>query len=272
MNRDLIRKWRLTMRVVPAVVSSIVIIIVLIAMLMPNGIVSVSETEPISISVKGSEMFMDGRYEIESDLPYPVENLSLKVILTDRGNSSEIILWEKDGITLDPGSNSSLDVHSRFFLPAVVLFAKGLMSNTDASADVIISVSGNYMMGLIDVRVDGHVRSPLTQPGSEIDCSIEKDGLSHMIFTISGLADHLLPDDSNTVLESDDSMIGIDIGTNENRLRIEITSDRDLKESIASLRMAEQLTMTDISGNSTIVTPGDIDIELSILSAVAGLS
>lgn len=272
MDDDLIGKGRTVLKVVPAVISLAVLVMAIIAMLMPNGTVAISALEPASISIDGMEVCLDGTYEIKSDLPYSVDDLSISVIATDEDAGSRITIWSSDDIRIAPGSSAVINIHSEFFSPVLILFVEDLLSHADPSITVTVSASCKYMMRMTDVNVDVRLESPLSQPGQMISYNACRPAQSEFTLEIDGLADHLVPGDSSIRIYDDHTAIDIDVSSSDGYLTICIGSKGDLDSAIESLNESGHVAITDGHGMISEIGSSDTAVMLNALSAIMGLA
>lgn len=254
------------MAVVPVATAVAVAVVVLLA-LTPSG-------DWVTFSIGDAEYETGGAFltaivpvEVGSNLPYDLEGLRMEATMVDHVNGSSLSILSFDSTDIPAGGSGVLTVESRMFLPTVYLIAMDLIEQPGSVLTFELSASCSYLLGLADFNVDASLSVPLSDPEDTLVITVEENSSRALQLSFDGLADRLMPEESDYVVSDGFSSISIDVSPTTDGAVLSMHSDMDIDSTIDQLRGNPDTIVMDEDGKDVGLSQTQIDLLLGSISS-----
>lgn len=134
---------------------SVVVMLATSAMPLAFGGMDVEESTPMSADVSADRLYiqMDGSFNIRSNLPYDLTDVSAEISIND-GLGSNVVVYDSGIFTVASNGSYLLDVHSRIFVPSIlVTLLAANANNTEPGLflPLTIKIGGSYLERIVNV-------------------------------------------------------------------------------------------------------------------------
>lgn len=181
--------------VVSTAVVAICIISVACALAVPGAWVEVDGTDSLSVEWSGLGLMLDGTLEVRSNMNYDMDDLDVKVVMTDPSRGSYATVLDLSDLTLYAHDTTSVDVHRSIPVLSMLLMADDVLTVDGKPLEFRISVSCSYLLGLASFSTEAVVEVPMTADGEVLSWDVVMDDTETWTLGADGLADWILPDE-----------------------------------------------------------------------------
>lgn len=257
---------RKVLTVVPLIPVLAVAAIVLFA-LTPTAWLTVEQGEGGGTELDGLTLRAEIPIVIGSNMPYDIRDLSFHVTLVDDVRESSVTVFESDPVVIPADSEGTLTLTTDAFAPTVFLVLGDLIEREGSVLTFDVAAECSYLLGLADFRLDARLSVPLAADGRTVSYDVLENSEDAFVTAISGLSPSLVPDDTRMTVSGGGCELLLETRSSGDGLTISVTSDGDLDGSMATVRAAEDKS---VSGISEDLSDGEIDTLLDVIGFARG--
>lgn len=254
---------------VPVIVAVSISAVVAIGLLIPGSIhISTGEGQ-FSYNVSGMVLNVSGTCEIDSELPYDVDDLSVTVLLLGEG-VDDVTIWSTHGVRIPSGDTVTLDVTATVYYPALYLLIMEKIDQDSSVFDFRIYAECRYMADLIDIRVQADFSYSISADGGVPEIDRYRPSETEAVVVVENLNPSLMPQERHLAFSSAVEWLELSVET-DGRLVIDITASGNLEDVLRDLGgSADQggVTVTDENGEPADMSTSDIDNLLTVLTLI----
>jgi archaellum component FlaF (FlaF/FlaG flagellin family) len=267
-----VSKKTLVLKALPYIlVVMIAVLIISAAVPILKGGLDITTEGDIEVSINGAYIVANGIYVIDSDLPYDIKDVTVKVYIVDDLLNSRVNILTLDGITVKAHSVTEIELRSRAFIPSAFLILRDLVSREGSEVPIRVEFSGKYIFGLVgmDVRLDTNVR--LAEPDSMLEYSIasEEDLLN---IVLQNLNSDIPVSDYNISIRGGGATISVLVTKDGNTVTVSVKTSGEFIETIDKIRGSSNgegpLVIDNLTANMIQIDPGDLGVALDILEYI----
>ncbi len=247
MDDRLAKNLRTGMLVASVAVVVLAVGIILLAMLTPGNWVEVHESEPIAIGINGTNVRVTGTVEVDSNMPYAVEDVDVSLVMVDRERGSRTTLYSESGIQVPPG-RSTISIDSGISASTVMLMVRDRAVKDGAPLEMVLDVDCRYMLGLAGFHLTSDMMVPVTAEGGKLGWSVTENTDDSFAVHVTGLADWLMPDDRRISISGGGESFDMAVVSDDGGLTVSFRSDNGLDGVLKHIASSSDAICVDDDG------------------------
>lgn len=234
-----------------------VIVIVLAAVLQQGEWLKASETEPLELSVDGTEIRVQYSVEVESGMPYDLSDITASIYLCDHTRGSSALLGTVDGLTIEGGGKTLVEFDTGFSSVTTFLIFRDLAVNDGKPLHFDIVVSCGYLMGLASFTLTAEVDVPVSETDGKVDFDIPEDTDTRFTLLADNLAEWVAPDIDATI-SGGGHIMSVTSAYADGAYSVTLESSEGLDAAIDGMIASGGAVMVS-GGKTTQLTSGDLE-------------
>lgn len=227
MDDRLAKNLRTGMLVASVAIVVLAVGIILLAMLAPGNWIEVRESEPIAIGMEGTSIRVTGTVEVDSNMPYTLEDLDVSLVMVDRERGSRTTLYSESGIHV-PSGRSTISIDSGISASTVMLMVRDRAVKDGAALEMELDVDCRYMLGLAGFHLTSDIMVPITAEGSRLEWSVTENTDDSFTVNVTRLADWLIPDDRRISIFGGGESFDMAVVSDDGEVSVSFHSDQGL--------------------------------------------
>ena len=266
MERRTVGRIRRVLAILP-LVPVIAIAIVVVVALTPTVWLTVHQGEGAGTELNGLTLNAEIPIVIDSNMPYPIDDLSFDITLVDDERGSSVTLFSSEPTTIPAKDEGTIVLRTSAFAPTVFLVLGDLIEREGSALTFDMTAECSYLLGLASFRLDADISVPLASEGMTLTYETVENSDTVFEARITGLSESLTPDDTRMTITGGGYSIVLTMETVGDDLTITVSSDDGLDEAIAGIGDSDD---AEVSGISEQLTDGQVDTLLDVIGFVRG--
>ena len=247
MDDRLAKNLRTGMLAASVAVVVLAVGIILMAMLAPGNWIEVHESEPISIGMEGTSVRVTGTVEVDSNMPYALEDVDVSLVMVDRERGARTTLYSESGIHVPPG-RITISIDSGISASTVMLMIRDRAVKDGAPLEMELDVDCRYMLGLAGFRLTSDIMVPVTAEGSRLGWSVTENTDDSFAVHVTGLADWLMPDDRRISISGGGESFDMTVVSDDSEVSVSFRSDNGLDGMLKHIASSSDAMCVDDDG------------------------